>query len=116
MNLRSACKSATESDHKAFLVLFDKAGEKQESGILVPWKLTRVRIFVTVLTQPNEPVHISMKVVSVPVILNAKPQEVDDATIQKAAKKEGVTIGPEEQTCSNDASKGLKQDVQHIFI
>jgi hypothetical protein len=94
-------KVPTKSNHKAFLVLFDEAGKKQEIGILVPWKLVRVQIFVTALSQPNKPAGISMKIVSVPIILNAEPQEVDDGTIQKAAKKGGVTIGPKE--ACNDA-------------
>jgi hypothetical protein len=46
----------TELNHKSFSVLFDEAGEKQkrEIGILVPWKLARVQIFVTALMQPTQ--------------------------------------------------------------
>jgi hypothetical protein len=105
-------KVPTKTDHEAFSVLFNKAEEKQ-SGILVPWKLVRVRIFETRIPQPNKPVNIATKLVSVPVPV-AEPNEVNDELIRKAAEKEGVTIGPDE--ACKDESKGLKQDVEHIFI
>jgi ribonuclease D len=105
-------KVPTNSDEdKAFSVLFDEAKEK-EGSILVPWKLSRVRLFETIPPQPNEPVIITTKLISVPVP-QVEPDEVDEESIRKAAETEGVTI--ESEAC-DDESKGLKQDVEHIFI
>jgi len=57
---------------------------------------------------------------SVPPVLQVEPNEIDEESneideesIQKAVQMQGVTIAPEYW---EDESKGLKQDVEHIFI
>jgi hypothetical protein len=94
-------KVPTKRDHKAFSVLFDEAEEKA-SGILVPWKLGRVRMFETALSsQPNnnEPVNIATKLASARVP-KADLNEVEKNQFEKQRRKKVFQLDLRKQLAS----------------